>query len=249
MRTPTTSELLNLWEFGADVQPAWRALMLVKAAYPGIPQEALEKWSIGHRDACLLAVRERLFGSTLSSTARCPRCCELLELTFDVDDIRTPSRETGQGPLMLKKDGYEVVFRLPDSSDLISLAETNDPAAARTAILDRCIVEVKQNDEVQKQHTLPDDVLKIITEKMADADPQADVQLNLACPACRYAWTIVFDILSYFWAEIDAWARRLLHEVHTLALVYGWREADILAMSPQRRQLYLEMASGYEGRP
>ena len=34
---------------------------------------------------------------------------------------------------------------------------------------------------------------------------------------------------------------RLLRQVHTLAMAYGWREIDILSMSALRRQVYLEM--------
>jgi hypothetical protein len=34
-----------------------------------------------------------------------------------------------------------------------------------------------------------------------------------------------------------------MRQVHTLALAYGWREIDILAMSSWRRQAYLEMLS------
>jgi hypothetical protein len=41
---------------------------------------------------------------------------------------------------------------------------------------------------------------------------------------------------------LTTWVRRLLREVHTLALAYGWREADILNMSARRRRFYLEMA-------
>jgi hypothetical protein len=33
----------------------------------------------------------------------------------------------------------------------------------------------------------------------------------------------------------------VLREVHILASAYGWREDDILAMSPARRRIYLEM--------
>jgi hypothetical protein len=35
-------------------------------------------------------------------------------------------------------------------------------------------------------------------------------------------------------------AKAYLNEVHMLAWAYGWREADILAMSSARRQFYLE---------
>jgi hypothetical protein len=34
----------------------------------------------------------------------------------------------------------------------------------------------------------------------------------------------------------------MLYDVHALASAYGWREADVLAMSPMRRQVYLELA-------
>jgi hypothetical protein len=80
-----------------------------------------------------------------------------------------------------------------------------------------------------------------IVGHMAQADPQADVQLALCCPRCSHEWQEVFDIVSFFWSEISAWTARILREVHTLACAYGWREADILAMSPGRRQCYLEM--------
>jgi hypothetical protein len=36
----------------------------------------------------------------------------------------------------------------------------------------------------------------------------------------------------------------MLRDVHALATAYGWREADIVAMSPWRRQVYLDMVSG-----
>jgi hypothetical protein len=79
---------------------------------------------------------------------------------------------------------------------------------------------------------------------MAEADPQADVQLALSCPDCGHSWLAAFDIVSYFWSEVNSWAQRLLGEVHTLASFYGWSERDILAMSPVRRHIYLDMIGG-----
>jgi hypothetical protein len=46
---------------------------------------------------------------------------------------------------------------------------------------------------------------------------------------------------EYLWTEVRAAARRLLLEVHALASSYGWREADVLEMSPPRRHAYLSM--------
>ncbi len=91
----------------------------------------------------------------------------------------------------------------------------------------------------------PDDVpaavLEIAEQQLADRDPQADVRLRLVCPACEHATTMIFDIASFLWHEIDAWACRILREVHTLASAYGWTEEAILALTPFRRQCYLEL--------
>jgi hypothetical protein len=88
---------------------------------------------------------------------------------------------------------------------------------------------------------LPGEIVAQLTEQIGRADPDADISLDLSCPACDHRWQIAFDIVTFFWAEINSLAKRLLREVHTLARAYGWREADILAMSAARRQAYLEM--------
>jgi len=86
-------------------------------------------------------------------------------------------------------------------------------------------------------------VAAAIIDSMLHADPQAEVHLALSCPACAHQWQSLFDIVSFFWGELEAWARRLLYDVHTLASAYGWCEADILAMSAWRREQYLNMAN------
>ena len=77
--------------------------------------------------------------------------------------------------------------------------------------------------------------------RIAEADPQADVEVALNCPCCQHTWQTDFDIVSYLWAELHAWATRLFREVHLLASAYGWSESDILNMSARRRRHYLEM--------
>jgi hypothetical protein len=80
-------------------------------------------------------------------------------------------------------------------------------------------------------------------DAMAQHDPDADVRITLACPACGDRSQAHFDIVSYLWSELDDWAQRVLADVHVLARAYGWSEDAILALSPSRRQIYLEMAS------
>ena len=67
--------------------------------------------------------------------------------------------------------------------------------------------------------------------------------MELACPACGHEWEATIDVPSYLWEEVVASARRLAREVAELAAAYGWREADVLRLTPWRRRLYLALAS------
>jgi hypothetical protein len=250
MRRLTASELLDVWERGAPQPPAQQVLTLLAAANPGTLPEPLWELSIGQRDARLLLLREWTFGAQLMGLATCPKCGVCLEMSFTTRDIRLHDRslkeenEETLGVFSLIVAEYEVSFRLPNSLDLAATADQEDLAAARARLLQRCLLAVRHNGVEITSSQLPAPIVEAISERMAQADPQADVQLALTCPTCGYQWGATFDIASFFWSEIDAWAPRILSEVHTLARAYGWREADILAMSPRRRQLYLEMVCG-----
>jgi hypothetical protein len=121
------------------------------------------------------------------------------------------------------------------------LAGRDGIEAARRALLYACITHAQHLETELSADELPARVMSVVVEHMATADHQADVDLALTCPACAHQWIVPFDIASFFWQEIAAWAIRILQDVHTLASAYGWSERDILAMSPNRRQAYLEM--------
>jgi T4 bacteriophage base plate protein len=234
-------DLLQVWEWGENQHPVDLALMLLAAAFPDIAPEQLAKLSIGQRDTLLLSLREQTFGSQLASVATCPNCGDRLELNFNVAEIRVSPETEPEEVLSMNVADYQVRFRLPNSLDLAAIAGYLDPIAAQQKLLENCLLEANRNGEPQSVQELPSNVVAAIAERMEEADPQADVQLAIACPACTHQWQATFDIVSYFWREINARSQRILQEVHALALAYGWREADILAMSPRRRQLYLEM--------
>ena len=244
MRALSAAELLVIWERGLTQTSVQRALLLLVAACPDTPPEQLAELSIGERDARLLTLREWMMGPQLVSLTTCPNCGDRLELNFAVSDIRVVSDNESMSELSLQMDDYLVKFRLPHSRDLAALPPQSDLSVARNQLLQQCILSTQYQGEAHSPNQLPTPVIDTILVQMAKADPQADVQLALSCPACSHQWQAVFDVVSFFWSEINAWAHRILLEVHTLASIYGWREADILAMSPQRRQIYLEMISG-----
>ena len=105
----------------------------------------------------------------------------------------------------------------------------------------RCETETRLNGTSSPDDCLPEGVAIAVSDRMAELDAQGDIQLSLTCPKCERVWTAPLDIVSYLWSEIHAWAGRTLRDVHALASVYGWTEGEILALSPGRRQAYLEM--------
>lgn len=238
MRPLSASQLLDIWDRGQALSTPRQALLLLGAACPE-PPAALAALTVGERDARLLTLREWSFGPRLQSVAPCPACSEQLELDFAIADIRVPTGDPA--PRELKAGDWQLRYRLPNAGDLVALAEGGGPATGRT-LLQRCLLEARHCAQEAPPSDLSPEVARRVSEAMADADPQADVRLNLSCPACAHPWLAPFDIGAFFWAEIEAWAIRTLREVHALARAYGWSEAEILALSPLRRQCYLELA-------
>ncbi len=256
MRAPSAMDLLLAWERGLDQSPTRRALELVAVAMPQMALDSLGALPIGKRDAHLLSLRQLLFGNDVAALSQCPECGDKLDVTFDVDDVRlnetsfeemdAEDTEVRAQTRHLNAEGYEITYRVPTSADILAVTDVLGARAdPQYALLQRCVMRIQSNEQEISQpvpvDTLPDTVVAAISKDMAEADPQAEIELALACPSCGHAWLALFDIVAFLWSEIHAWAQHTLHDVHMLARAYGWREADILAMSPRRRQIYLEL--------
>jgi hypothetical protein len=241
MRALTAAELLSVWENGSAFSAPRRALLLLGAACPETPAPELGRLSVGQRDDLLLQLRAAAFGSRIEATATCPHCSGKLEMVFDTENLRAAPAPATAAPLALEVDDHALTFRLPDSFDLVEIAASPDPARAESALLQRCVLAARAGPRVVSPEALPARVIDALAARLAEADPQADLRLALNCPDCDHRWEEPFDIVAFFWREIEAWAARLLGEIHALATAYGWSEAEIVALSPARRRLYLEM--------
>jgi hypothetical protein len=245
MRALTAAEILQLWEWGQDQDfPVERSLTLLAVACPDVPRDQLALLSLGQRDAWLLTVREKTFGSILKCYAECPGCGEGLEFSFAANDIGPTSEldPIGRQPEhQISVEGYDITFRVPTSADLMDFTADMQLETMRDCLLQRCIISVKRDGETVDRESLGASVITALTEQIAKRDPQAETLLDICCPACGQCWQALFDISEWFWVEITDQAKRLLREVHALAGAYCWREQDILAMSARRRRWYLEM--------
>lgn len=260
MRPLTAQELLRIWEVGVGKSALDRALTILQTAFPAMSREALAALSIGQRNARLFRVREQTFGARLDGLAECPECKAELEFSLATPDLIGANDEAsdaaiaksgsdeiqpnGDTPYEAASDGWQLRFRLPNSADLAAIAQCADTTRARRLLVERCLQQAVHNGAEALSPSLSEAAIAELAHQMAARDPHATIELDLQCSACDARWLLDFDIEAFFWSEITAQAKRLLREVHLLARAYGWREADILALSAARRQLYLEMIGG-----
>lgn len=241
MRALSATKLLDAWERGFARSPAQRGLLLLSLACEEISPGEVAALTAGERDARLLALREQTFGSLFASVTSCPACHAKLEFHVEADELRVASAKKKCATVELKEAGYVVEFRLPTSADLAELDPATDLETNRKRLLRRCLSQARRAGKKIPATRLPKKLEAAVIRRMEEADPQADVQLAFACPQCRGTWQTSFDIISYFWKEISAWAGRLLREVNWLASAYGWTEAEVLGLTAWRRQAYLEL--------
>lgn len=214
-----------------------RALELLSAAHPEKARGELERSPVALRDTALLALREATLGPHLEAVVQCPGCSENLELSLTTSDIRADGGAESPTEILLQVGEYELWLRAPNSVDLMAACEGKLEGGSG-ALFRRCLISATRNGAPTDE--LTGEIVKAAEEKMTEVDPQANVQLRVSCASCGHARVVLFDIASFFWAEIEACAIRLLGEIHSLASAYGWTEREILGLSPLRRQVYLE---------
>lgn len=239
MSPPATARLLDFWEAGQGLSPARRAVLLLSVGASGIVASELEDLAVGERDQHLLRLRELLFGERMASHIACPNCRECLELDLGTADLPVGSGVEAETSIAVMRGSAEYRFRLPTCGDAIAVTRIPEMARAREFLAERCRLSPADPESLP----LPAEVVDAFEARAAEVDPQADTRIQVCCPACGETSEVLFDIGEFLWAEISAWARRTLREVHVLASAYGWREGEVLALSPRRRRHYLTLVA------
>jgi hypothetical protein len=237
MGAPTVDGLLDAWEEGIAASHTRRALGLLGAANPGMSSTQLAELSLGERDVALLRLRGDLFGDHVQAIGSCPACGAELDIAFGVSALlgSLPETHGDPGPAEVVVDGYAALVRPPTSSDVLAVLEGEPAREPGARLLDRCVVPITEPSAGRAPAAVAEEIFRL--------DPGASIELALDCPECAHRWTEVLDVVGFVWAEVNAWARRTLRQVHTLARAYGWRERDILAMTPRRRAAYLGLVA------
>lgn len=215
-----------------------------------VPRETVQALAVGDREALLLHLRRLTLRDRMECVLSCakPDCGEKMDLDLKVSDLLLPpysiAQEWHEKTITENGNAYRVRFRLPNGADQEAAASLafGDVRTAAHLVLQRCVEEVNvEGGNNLSPSALPRAVVRGLPQTMADLDPQAEIHLDLICPACGASFGVVFDTADYLFQELSAERMALYREVHLLAYYYHWGEAEIMAMTRRKRRLYLSL--------
>lgn len=157
--------------------------------------------------------------------------------------------------------GWRVRFRLPTGADLEGVARRlveEGAEASERWLAERLIESVESVEAAEAVEAagdgapspaqgLPPAVVAALSDLVAEADPQADIRLEMDCTGCGERFESRFDATAFLLDELDAGRDPLYRQVHQLALHYHWSEAQILSLTPGKRRLYLGLLADHLG--
>lgn len=224
--------MVQLWEDGQGLSSVERSMLAVATWGTGIDPESSPH--IDELNRQVLVLHARFFGKDMEFYALCDECGEALEFVVDTSQIASAAQPPTAPPLVI--DDREVRCRPPVVGEVLSATRASDP---RRWLAGRCIEP--GDDATDGYPHLTDDDIDALETRLREQHPLLEVTLAIVCPDCGHEWEQTLDIDGLIWRDIDLEARGLLEDVDRLARSYGWSEADILAMSPERRRRYLEL--------
>jgi len=183
-----------------------------------VGENAELKIPLGDMNRHIWSLRRKTFLTPIKAITTCPYCKAQLEFEMS-NDFDLPKRESGD-VVYVQYEDFEYKVRMPRITDFNG-AILNTKALCPTAPWHK-----------------PEFVTQAETA-LESADNGLRMQIQMSCDECQKTYLQSFDTTPYFWLEIEQAAKQLILEVIHLSRSLGWSETDILAMSRNRRRMYL----------
>jgi hypothetical protein len=219
------------------------ALAVSLAELGGAPpdEQAVEDLAVGDRQFLARRLGVHLGRDPLWCTAVCGAC----DGRFDVEvrQGELPVKDAGEtfphvdvGPLRL---------RVPSGADQEAIAHLPDEQAVE-ALVARCRTDpgTAGVDDARGGHDGEAAVdLAAVEEALEAVAPEVALAVLARCPLCDAENELAVDP----YAGVLGPDGHVFDDVHRLASSYHWSEADILALTRDRRQRYLRLLDGVGG--
>lgn len=244
MQNLTDEDILYLWESNIDSHPMDKALAILSRALPEFNRDQLAYLTQGKRDNLLLQVRQSTFGDLLQTFAQCPGCGRVAEFSLSCERLcRCSSVIMDIARAISENDEGRVSARLNNGKGLerVGLYQYKNKFEETNVIYHKRVYKTNSGLAQSVAQPLSYDIEFSLNQSLANADPLPELILTLNCPDCNCQWQAALDVIDMLWKEIVRAATQVIQEVHELALAYGWREQDVLALTSMRRAAYLKL--------
>lgn len=239
MRALTGERLLAACEEAQEQHALMRPLTLLAAAMPSQDRSELLDLPMDERDRLLLQMRQLSFGPVLHGYAACTLCGTAMEFSLHIAAaLEAMSEPALTASVAWQDDGMDLQLRQATTADLLACSATPTVEQAVRSLLARCLRVDESSEEATRRAALPS-----VRAHFDQLHAGCEWRCALCCPQCAHADTWDLDLGHFLWMEARHAARKLLSDIHMLALHYGWSESAIVALSHQRRRAYLELLS------
>lgn len=219
-----------------------------------VSPEVARQLLVADRNYLLLRLRQATFGDRVRANLFCPwpDCCEHVSVDFSIADLPV-ERAQHHAPLhtmtltACENDGppIDVTFRLPNGADQeeVSALLASNEAAALTVLLSRCITRIGPHESPDEARiaALPAMARSEIELRMEELAPKVSQSMDITCAECGRPFTAPIDIQRFFFGELRTDDDMLYREVHYLAYHYHWGEDEIMQLTRDKRQKYIEV--------
>ncbi len=221
-RVARLRELTGREEFAVSGISTPHAIALLTALLDDVPATDLVA---ADRDHLLAVMYRRAFGDRIESTFTCARCSQPFDLHFSLCELlESVAGRVVPGAWKALGDGR---FEGPDGTS-VRLPTGHDELAVAGLAPDEVEAFLRSRAVGSEE----------LLEQIA---PLLDLELVARCAECKHANTIRFDVQSYVLSAVLAARRRLLAEIHRVALAYNWSLDEILSLSRGDRRLFVEL--------
>jgi hypothetical protein len=219
-----------------------RQVFLLNLSSAGTPEQVLSKAfacvceftsiASGWRQFHSLSIADRHWLATnllhndgresLEATAEC-ECRTKVELKLAIQTVLSLPVSASE-TLQVKGEVETIRVRVPRASDL-------DNARSEEDLISVCC----GGNRLSVRERLS------LDQALENADPFAEITLRGVCCACEKEVTASIDPANLWLRSLLKERDRMFHDIHALARAYHWNEKEILSLSSERRNHYLEL--------
>ncbi len=205
-------------------------------------REMIDALSAGDRQFLTACLAGYLGNDEAWFTVKCRHCEERFDFSLRFSEL--PVKAAGPSYPFCKPalESGTFTWRVPDGGDQKAVAGLSSDEEACIALLNRCVVNKKNDPEIDIKKLTKHEI-SLVEESMEAQAPQVANRIQVSCINCFKPNEFEVDPINH----LNTSFQRLLDDVHRIASVYNWSEAEILSLPRQRRMRYLELIDRNRG--